>query len=514
MTTRAVSYSRVSSDEQAEKGYSLPQQDKILARGIRERHYELVQHFREDYTGTVANRPEMSRILDLARARAFDVLLCVNMGRFARGNRPRYILEDELTACGIRVEFEEEQFADNEDGELQKDIKGSIEGWEGRRIRKRTMRGRREKAERKQVSPTGARPYGYHCISAAQAAAIPEYYGRSGELLINDPEAAIVREVFQRAAAGSTLRVIARDLQSRGVPTIRNSTHWSYTTLRAIIQNTSYHGERTLYRRQSQRLDEVSPSGRQKQAIRFRPSSEHLLVPCPAIVSRDLWDRANAAIALNKPRQLNQDLWPLTGIVFCGHCTGKRGQPLRCHGIPSGSGNRSYGCQSATRPDMQSCRTRYSAETLEAAAIDALNFFAQPGKLAEQRRAELEAQLAATGSIASRIAGLQRDLTTLDTEERNVSRLIKAGVAEHIWKEDLEAIHTRRTATQAALAELEHHSVRLPSPEQIAEGAEQIARAIRALLDQARTDPGKVRDALQCLRITIYRDRDPVIEAL
>ena len=63
-----------------------------------------------------------------------------------------------------------------------------------------------------------------------------------GRLEIVEPEAAVVREVFERYAAGDLgLRAIANDLDSRGVRG-RQGKPLTYSTLYGMIRNPKYKG--------------------------------------------------------------------------------------------------------------------------------------------------------------------------------------------------------------------------------------------------------------------------------
>ena len=57
---RAVLYARVSTDEQAEKGYGLPGQLDAMRKYAAQNGFEITGEFQEDYTGAVsfAERPE------------------------------------------------------------------------------------------------------------------------------------------------------------------------------------------------------------------------------------------------------------------------------------------------------------------------------------------------------------------------------------------------------------------------------------------------------------------------
>src|SRR5205814_1211118 len=127
-------------------------------------------------------------------------------------------LEAELRALGVRVEYSDQEFADTPEGELQKGILRALAGYECSLITARTRGGKERKAKEKAVMPSGVRLFGYRQITKAESVVIPEYAGRSGELIPIPEEAALVRELFERCAGGQSLNSLTHWLDATGVP--------------------------------------------------------------------------------------------------------------------------------------------------------------------------------------------------------------------------------------------------------------------------------------------------------
>ena len=62
MSKRAVIYARVSTDEQAEKGYSLPHQINECRRYAQNHGFAVAQEFIDDYSGATLERPGFSML--------------------------------------------------------------------------------------------------------------------------------------------------------------------------------------------------------------------------------------------------------------------------------------------------------------------------------------------------------------------------------------------------------------------------------------------------------------------
>ena len=78
---RALGYARVSTDEQREKGYSLPEQEAKIRAYCDRGGLELVEIVSDDFTGQLLERPGLSQVTRLAEAGAGQV----GLGRLDRG---------------------------------------------------------------------------------------------------------------------------------------------------------------------------------------------------------------------------------------------------------------------------------------------------------------------------------------------------------------------------------------------------------------------------------------------
>lgn len=200
----------------------------------------------------------------------------------------------------------------------------------------------------------GAIPYGY----------LRRYVGPSGEEVIrprldtaykkprgwhlalseNEQEAEIVRQMFkQYVQEDSSLREIARRLNQQGIlpPSGVSTKGWKKDAVREIIANRAYLGYAQIggsHRRY--RDDEVF--GR-------IGDNEVKTDKVPAIVSEDLWNRANIKRQKRKDNRHNvkpSQAGMLSGILYCGHCryalakasrTGRDGQRYVYYHCQSGT---------------------------------------------------------------------------------------------------------------------------------------------------------------------------------
>lgn len=103
MKQRAYLYIRVSTDEQAEKGYSQKHQDDRLRQHCEHHNIEIVGSFWEDYSGKTFDRPQFNKFMEhMKKHRASaDLLLFLKWDRFSRNVAESYVMISKLAKMGI-----------------------------------------------------------------------------------------------------------------------------------------------------------------------------------------------------------------------------------------------------------------------------------------------------------------------------------------------------------------------------------------------------------------------------
>lgn len=83
---KAVIYSRVSTDDQKENGFSLPDQYARLIKHCKQKGYQVLKHYQDDHSAKDFNRPAFKQFLSDIKEKQIkpDVFLCVRMDRFSR----------------------------------------------------------------------------------------------------------------------------------------------------------------------------------------------------------------------------------------------------------------------------------------------------------------------------------------------------------------------------------------------------------------------------------------------
>ena len=237
MAQKAVGYIRVSTDEQAESGFSLGAQREAIAAFAKSQGYELVDLIADPgVSGATdpATRPGFSQVLGLAQAGAFSVLLVWRFDRLARHLAYAVTTTDRLLqACDVAVRSVTEPLDTTTGlGQVIFSVLAGMAQMEKAAITERTLMGKRAKAERGGF--TGGRvPYGYQ-------------RDKQGGIIPEPNEAGVVEQIFAWAKHGHGAKWIARRLTMKGIPT-RSEKPWAWQTVQGILDNPRYSGRAEYY---------------------------------------------------------------------------------------------------------------------------------------------------------------------------------------------------------------------------------------------------------------------------
>ena len=240
--TRVAAYARVSTEMEDQDG-SIEMQCRHYEEVIRSHPgWELVGIYHERVSGTHReNRPQMNRLLRECRRHRVDLVLTKSISRFARSTSDLLWAVRALTDCGTRIYFESENMdTGTESGELLLTILASFAETEVRSISENNKWAIRRRFENGSYRYSAA-PYGYDL--------------QSGQLTVNEQEAAVVRDIFRMFLEGTGTSRIAAELNRRGIRTKHpredlpgrgNGGRWTTAGICAILHNEFYTGDSLL----------------------------------------------------------------------------------------------------------------------------------------------------------------------------------------------------------------------------------------------------------------------------
>ena len=246
-------YCRISSEDRDklsadDDSISIQNQKDMLIKHAISNGWEIYSIYSDDdFSGADRNRPEFKRLIQDAKSRKFDIVLCKTQSRFTRDMElvERYI-HTEFPRLGIRfISLIDNADTDDKGNKKSRQINALVNEWFLEELSdsiKSVLTSRRE-----QGLHIGAfAPYGYAKDPDAK-----------GHLIIDEEAAAVVRRIFSLYLAGKGKQVIARTLNEEGIPNptqykrlhgmVRNkkmqcSSLWSYFTITSILTNEVYIG--------------------------------------------------------------------------------------------------------------------------------------------------------------------------------------------------------------------------------------------------------------------------------
>jgi site-specific DNA recombinase len=297
-------YARVSTDKDEQKG-SLGNQIEYFERVIRENPNWTFAggYVDEGISGTgVLARRSFLRMIEDGKAGVFDLLITKEISRFSRNTLDSIRYTQELLRHGVGVFFQSDNINTLlPDSELRLTIMAGIAQDEVRKLSERVRFGIRRAREKGRM--LGAAPTGY--------------IKRDGRLAVDESEAAMVKRAFELYAGGGIgIRKLSAVLFQEGFANAKGEP-LSYHTLRGILSNPKYKG--CYCGNKTTKVD-----FRSKKSVRL-PREEWMEHPdenVPALVSEELWERANALLtkrgeAIRKNAQACGTRYAYSGKIIC-----------------------------------------------------------------------------------------------------------------------------------------------------------------------------------------------------
>jgi len=311
MPLRVTFYARVSS-EKDEQLNSLDNQISYYRDFIKgNKNWTFVEGYIDEGLSGISTlkRENFHNMVNDGERGKFDMIITKEISRFARNTLDSIQYTRQLLASNVGVFFQNDNINTfDEDSELRLTIMASIAQDELRKLSSRIKFGHQQAIKNSAVLGN-SRMFGYD--------------KHDKKLVITEEEAVMVRELYELYATDEySMKQIEDLFWERGYRN-RNGNKISHSTMSNTISNPKYKG---YYVGNKVKIVDMFTKKQKflppEEWVMFKDETGEIV---PAIVSEELWERANAVLARrskdvkNRQNQCNHANL-MTGKIFCTHC--------------------------------------------------------------------------------------------------------------------------------------------------------------------------------------------------
>ncbi len=321
----ALIYTRVSTDEQASKGFSLPHQKNVLEFYCQHKGINILRHFKEDFSAKNFDRPSFKELLAYLKVnrKSVDYLLFTRWDRFSRNQEEAYRVIREFKNMGVEINAIEQPLdLSQPDSKVMLAVYLVIPEVENDKNSIRTKEGMRRAM--KEGCFVGLAPYGY-----------VNYRNQEGKstLALNNDKAPLIRKAFLDYSKGVfSSEEVRKKYYHQGL-------RFNKQSMLNTLRNPVYCGKILI--KEWKKEDEIIVDGLH-----------------PPIIDDDTFDKVQRILKgkqktkIHKFSEIDEQL-PLRGYLECAKC----GRTITGSASRGGSGTRHfyYHCQ-------PKCKERFKAE--------------------------------------------------------------------------------------------------------------------------------------------------------
>ena len=405
-TMNAVLYMRYSSDNQTEQ--SIEGQRKDCERFAKLNKIDIIgEYIDRALTGTTDKRPEFQRMICDAMDHKFDAIIVWKLDRFSRNVGDSAVYSQKLKECGVKLISITENFDDTCEGEFLKNIMIAMNQYYVLELSRKIKRGMSVSAEK-----------GHYC-----GAPLPSgltYDKNTMEILIDEPKATIVKEVFRLFVnQGMSIAQIEEDLKKRGIKRDEN-TFFTGISIYRMLKNRKYIGEYKI----------GNTIGR-----------------IPRIIDGETFSKAQDRIKTKakRPRiEVPDSDYMFTGKLFCSKCGGMMVADSAVK--KNGKIYRYYKCTNAKKHkcDCRAIPKEIVEKTIENNCIEWLK---SPQVIRDTAHAIYESQSKKTPLMES----FEKRLEEINKSLRNLCKAIEMGIISETTKARLNELESEKKTIEESI---------------------------------------------------------------
>ena len=279
-------YARVSTDAQAEKGYSIEAQlDKLRAYCALSDIKDYEEYVDAGYTGSDLNRPEIKRLIQDIKIDLISSVIICKLDRISRKTKDTlYLVEDVFIKHNVKfISLSENLDTSTSSGKFFLSILSSVAQLERENIKERSMSGMKKKAELGIKSRTPRILIGY------------DYNEKTKQFTTNDYEAVQIKLIFEKYLDGESIGKIFDFLKENY--TTKYGKWKCVKNIQNILDNETYLGK-FVYQKNYKEGNNI-----------------------PRIIDDESFKKVKEIRQYKKQHYYRHTSgYLLTGLIFCGEC--------------------------------------------------------------------------------------------------------------------------------------------------------------------------------------------------
>ncbi|WP_144461839.1 recombinase family protein [Siminovitchia fortis] len=280
---RVAIYVRVSTQEQAKEGFSIPGQLESLRAFCKSQSWDIVEEYKEEgRSAKDLDRPKMQEMMRDIKKNKIDLVLVYKLDRLTRSVLDLYQLLNYFDEYEVKFRSATEVYdTTTAMGRLFITLVAALAQWERENLAERVKFGIHQMIDEGK-RPGGHSPYGYK-------------FKKNFDCEIIEEEAKWVIKIFEWYADGFGYRKISDRLNELNIKP-RIAEKWNHNTVYGMLRNDIYIGV-------------------------YRWGDKVIYNNHPAIVSNSLFVKVQKKLKSNHKNLARKGKFPLTGILQCGHCS-------------------------------------------------------------------------------------------------------------------------------------------------------------------------------------------------
>lgn len=275
--TKAALYIRVSTDAQAEEGYSIDAQKEMLIAFCKTKRIDSYELYIDGgFTGSNIERPEMQRLVEDVKKGLYNIVIVYKLDRLSRSQKDTlYLIEDVFNLHNVEfVSLNENLDTSTPMGRAMLGIMSAFAQLEREQIRERTRMGMLERVKTGLWMGGGRIPFGYD-------------YSKEKGILVKNNDSATVVKIYDLYLQGYSMQSIANIVGLK----------YDRLVMQIILRKTNY--------------GVIEYNGQ------IYPGQHEPLI------TKETYDKTIEMVNARAKRQTTQSNHLLTGLIVCGKCGAK-----------------------------------------------------------------------------------------------------------------------------------------------------------------------------------------------